>query len=92
MTTKARLLTAYVWDCDSCGAENFERSQVAEFVDDEDRAEVFRKLNGLDEWAELPEGWREFQLVTRPDTVTCGECGMKFDATEDRDNDDSEWD
>jgi len=83
---KARLLTAYVWDCDSCGAENFERSQVAEFVDDEDREDVFRKFHNLPLYADLPEGWQDFQLVTRPDTVTCGECGMKYEATEDHDD------
>jgi hypothetical protein len=79
---KARLLTAYVWDCDDCGAENFERSIIAELHDDE-REEMYRHFHELDEWAELPEHWREFQMVTRPDSVTCCECGMVFDATDD---------
>ena len=76
---KARLLTAYVWDCDACGAENFERSIVAELCD-EDREEIFRRLHELDQWAELPEGWRDFQIVSRPDSVKCQQCGAGFEA------------
>lgn len=84
---KARLLTAYVWDCDECGTENFERSQIAEFVDDEDRAATFREFHELDAWEELPKNWRDFQMVTRPDNVTCRECGKKFEAEDDREED-----
>lgn len=79
---KARLLTAYVWDCDSCGAENFERSAVAELCD-EDREEMFRHFHELDQWAELPEHWRDFQIVTRPDAVKCCECGVEFTTEDD---------
>ena len=86
MKTKARLLSAYVWDCDNCGAENFERSIVAEMCDD-DREEMFRQFHDLDQWAELPSNWRDFQMVTRPDEVTCSECGMRYEAEDDREDD-----
>lgn len=79
----ARLLSAYVWDCDECGVENFERAIVAELTD-EDREEMFREFHELDEWAELPENWRDFQMVTRPDGVTCKACGEVFEAEDDR--------
>lgn len=80
---KARLLSAYVWDCDECGAENFERAIVAE-MHEEEREEMFRSFHDLDEWAELPDGWRDFQMVTRPDAVKCRTCGATFDAEDDR--------
>ena len=81
---KARLLTAYVWDCEECGSENFERAITAEIVD-EDREAIFRQFHQMDPWEPLPEGWRDFQLVTRPDSVTCCKCGTEFDAEDDRD-------
>lgn len=87
MKTKARLLSAYVWDCDNCGTENFVRSIVAEMCD-EDREEMFRHFHDLDQWAELPANWRDFQMVTRPDEVTCCECEAKFEAEDDREGDD----
>lgn len=80
--SKARLLTAYVWDCDKCGAENFERAITAD-LGDEDREDAFRRFHDLGQWAPLPDGWREFEMVTRPDSVTCGECGTEFDAEDD---------
>lgn len=82
---KARLLTAYVWDCDHCGSENFERAIVAEMCD-EDREEMFRQFNQMDQWEALPECWRDFQLVTRPDAVTCCKCGTEFDTEDDRED------
>ncbi len=80
---KARMLTAYVWDCDDCGHENFVRAQVAEIVD-EDREELFRKFHGMEAYEPLPDGWREFQMVTHPDIVLCRECEHAFDAIDDR--------
>lgn len=81
--TKARLLTAYVWDCDECGTANFERSQVAELVDD-DREEMFRAFHEMDAWEPLPDNWRDFQMVTSPNSVTCRRCGMTFETEDDR--------
>lgn len=76
---KARLLTAYVWDCEHCGAENFARAVVAELCDDH-REELYRHFHHLEAWEELPTRWREFEIVTHPDTVTCRSCGMEFEA------------
>ena len=79
---KARLLTAYVWDCDECGAENFLRPMTAEVVED-DREKLFRRFHDLDEWSPLPDGWQDFQLVTRPNSVECRECSSVFEAEDD---------
>lgn len=81
--SKARLFSAYSWDCDNCGAENFERAVTADLTDDE-REEAFRHFHDLEPWTPLPEGWREFELVTSPTVVTCRSCGMEFEAEDDR--------
>ncbi len=65
----AELRPAYAWDCDRCGAENFERAVVHEFSPAE-RQEL------LDQ-GEMPEtgNW-----LTCPDAVTCRSCGASFAA------------
>jgi rubredoxin len=60
---------AYVWDCDNCGGENFERAVVYEFTPEERRE--------LAEQGEEPEtgNW-----MTHPDHVKCRHCGAAFEA------------
>lgn len=70
------LKAAFHWHCEDCGLENFALPRKAELHDDE-REAAYRRFNDLDEWAELPEGWREFELVMVPERVTC-QCGATF--------------
>ena len=60
---------AYAWDCENCGAENFERAVVHEFSPDE-RAEL----------QELGEEPVTGNWMTHPDHVTCRQCGAGFAA------------
>lgn len=71
------LKTAYHWHCDECAAENFALPQKAELTQEE-REEAFREVHQLEEWAELPEGWENFELVHIPKVVTCTDCGAEF--------------
>lgn len=67
------LKTAYHWHCEYCGHANFALPQKAELTE-EDAELAYRKFHELDQWAELPEGWRQFELIQIPDTVMCEEC------------------
>lgn len=80
---KASLHSAYVWDCDNCGKENFARA-VSSDLDDDEREEAYRHFNDLEPWAELPEHWRDFEIVTYPMKVTCHNCGTAYDTESDR--------
>jgi hypothetical protein len=63
------LIPAHFWQCDNCGCENFVRSIVAEFSDDE-IAEM--KLDhGIDV---LAEG----HFLTKPTEVECASCLERF--------------
>ncbi len=78
---KVELHTAYVWDCEACGRENFCRSVVVEFSE-EDRLEM-AKEHGV----EFETG----EWVQRPDEVICQHCGAEFE-TEDIHQDDDDDD
>jgi hypothetical protein len=60
----AELHIAYVWDCDACGRENFERAMVYEFSPEEIAEGEYETGN-----------W-----MTHPDSVICRGCGAVFDA------------
>lgn len=83
MKTKARLFTAYEWTCEECGRNNFESCVHAELPPDE-RAELFRRAEGLSEFELLPDGWMDMELVTIPDEVKCQHCGEEFETVDDR--------
>lgn len=76
------LNTAYHWHCDDCGADNFSLALRVEFPPGE-HEQAYRHLNDLDDWADLPEDWDQFELVTIPTTVQCSECGREFATVED---------
>jgi rubredoxin len=78
------LKTAYHWNCDACGADNFDVPQKAELTE-EDREQAYREIHELGEWEDLPENWREFELVTLPDQVTCEQCGETYFTRDERD-------
>ena len=75
---QAELRLAYSWDCDECGAENFERSIVYE-LSPEEKAE----LEEMDEVAETGN-W-----ISHPERVTCKKCGAEFEAHHFKEADDT---
>jgi hypothetical protein len=76
------LIPAYVWDCDHCGRENFQRaiSRVLR-PDSPDDADVIRGVAGLEPDDPLPTDFK-FQVHTRPDRVACRRCKTLFRATD----------
>jgi len=71
---------AWVWDCEKCGGENFCRAIVADPMPDE-KEELYRELNDQP-FGDLPPGWENFQMMTRPDVVACVYCGGCFETTD----------
>lgn len=80
---QVELHQAYVWDCETCGTENFCRCITADLNDD-DREAAYRHFVGLEDYQSLPEGWRNFTLTTCPDQVTCSTCGGLFKTIDQR--------
>ena len=68
---------AFVWTCDDCGRDNFERSVVYEPLASE-KDEHLRLLHGLGADESIPETL-DCDLVTAPDRVACSHCGARFD-------------
>ena len=60
---------AFVWDCDDCGTENFERAVFIEF-DTEEEEQLAREVCGI----EPEEGFP----VMAPGKVTCRQCNKEF--------------
>lgn len=62
------LRTAYAFDCEECGTENFVRATVHEFSPEE--TDELREEHGVEgetgDWVSVPE------------TVTCRKCGCEF--------------
>lgn len=72
----AELHTAYQWDCEECGQENFCRAVVWEITQDD---AAFMQ----EQYGEAPEGpWTTGNWVSVPAEVTCSRCGMTFATTE----------
>lgn len=72
----AELHHAWAWDCEHCGAENFCRSVVADFLTDEDR-QSFADEMGVD-CALLPSDY----FCTKPETVLCKSCSSEYSTRE----------
>lgn len=81
-TRTVELKNAFWWYCDDCSSKNFDHAVDAEFNDDDEREEVFRAFNDLEEWEDLPDNWRDFELMSSPRFVTCQSCSARF-STED---------
>jgi len=69
---KVELLPAWMWTCDECGRDNFERITVVD-VSPEDATE-FCRSQGIDE-SEFEPG----ELASAPMEVTCTHCGAEFE-------------
>ena len=81
---KAELQSAYRWTCDECGQVNYEDGIKAEFTL-ASKEEAYRQYHELEDYAELPDGWRDFEMVTIPEEVTCRSCGEWFTTEDERD-------
>lgn len=73
MTIKVELLPAFLWICDCCGADNFERA-IAPEMSPEELADVKESL-GV---GEIEDGF----LLASPDSVTCKSCGAVYETSE----------
>ena len=71
------LKTAYHWNCEECGADNFDLGQKVEMTE-EQREQCFREYESLEIWEELPEDWQLFELAEISTTVKCKDCGTEF--------------
>lgn len=67
----AELLPAFLWICDDCGTENFERTVVAEMSPEELIEMKFEK--GI-------EPMQDGNFLTMPPFVECKHCGSQFKA------------
>ncbi|RIK84349.1 MAG: hypothetical protein DCC68_01320 [Planctomycetota bacterium] len=63
------LRPAYAWDCEECGRENFSRSLIPEFSE-EDLQEL-RDEHGV-------QPWETGAFVSMPESVKCPHCGAVF--------------
>lgn len=77
------LQTAYRWICEDCGREHFAMPIKAEFGDGEKEA-AYREMNDIDDWDLLPEGWDNFEMMSIPEAVACGDCGAMFGTVDSR--------
>lgn len=63
------LLPAFLWICPECGAENFERTIVAELS--AEQMQELRDEHGV-------EPWEEGEFLTNPQNVVCKDCSKEF--------------
>jgi hypothetical protein len=96
---KAALSPAYVWDCDNCGRENWQRSITNVLdPDDPDDAEMIRGMTGREDGEEIDPD-EVYSIQTSPTNVTCKWCGSEYETValgqrdvygDDQDDDDDE--
>ena len=80
--TTVELANAYVWDCEECGRENFQRAiSVVLNPDDESDAEIIRSEHGIAPHEPIPNTIR-VTMQTRPNRVTCKHCETEFAAVD----------
>lgn len=79
---------AFMWVCEDCGRDNFERAVVigperyAEFGIKHVAEQALEAVSSLkNEYAGGIE--YDYTLVTNPDHVTCKHCGAQFESRED---------
>jgi hypothetical protein len=76
------LAPAYVWDCNECGRENFQRAvSIVLDPDDDADADVLRSMHGISDGEPIPEACGG-RVCARPDRVTCKHCGVEFKAVD----------
>ena len=67
--SRVELIPALLWICPECGAENFERTIVAELSDEQ--LKEMRDEHGI-------EPWEEGHFLTNPEHVNCKDCQKEF--------------
>lgn len=89
---QVNLKVGYWFTCEDCDQDNFIIPEPITLADVgfDGREEAYRHLNGLDDWAELPVDWDQFEVSSMPTTVKCSECGSEFKAADSRDEDGDE--
>lgn len=65
--TSVEIHQAFLWTCDDCGRDNFERA-------------ITVSPETIEEWV---EGIGEGAWLRAPDRVTCSHCGTNFETTYD---------
>lgn len=80
---RVELRTAFYWYCDNCDAINYALPKKSELTDD--AAEIaYRKFHNLEDYCDLPDDWRDFELVEIPPTVQCNVCDEKFETIDEQ--------
>lgn len=70
---QVELIPAFSWTCDSCGAENFTRSVVAQFSPEE--MEELRRDHNV-------QPWESGEFLQKPNIVKCSSCQTQFATTD----------
>lgn len=83
------LKTAYHWNCEDCGCDNFAVGIKAEFAPGE-REESYREYHDLASYETLPENWEQFEMVCIPEKVICKSCKVEFLTYHEVENQDDE--
>jgi hypothetical protein len=82
VTKTVELVQAFLWTCDGCGRDNFERGVTIDI----EAIDVDRFPASSPEATELIRDWieagGETRFVERPDHVRCRHCGAGFATTE----------
>lgn len=71
---RAELHPAYVWDCNQCGTENFERAIT--FEGSPQDLQYLKEEHGV-------QPWETGEFRTVPLTVTCSQCGTIYKTADD---------
>jgi len=74
---KVELQSAYHWFCDNCSCSNFALPIKAELTDEEAEL-IYRRVNSLEQWVDLPDGWRDFEMIQIPNVVKCSQCNTEY--------------
>lgn len=72
---KLEVFEAYGFICPVCGGESYGKPEAREFSRERSEA-IYRALNQLDDWEEVPEQFDLSELITfLPETFICMHCG-----------------
>jgi len=86
---KVELNQAFMWDCPTCGVENFCRAIKYE-GDPAEQEEMIRAALGLEDWEKITDDDIGSEFLIAPDEVKCHSCGIVFETTDSMNFDDEE--